>query len=106
MRVLFVCTLNRARSTTAERLFRRQPGLQVRSAGTSDRAVHPVTIDDLVWAELVIVFEAHHEHWIRAAFDGDLPPIVNAGIPDEFAADDPALCAELREVIPSLLNKT
>jgi predicted protein tyrosine phosphatase len=106
MNVLFVCTLNRARSTTAERMFRRHPGLNVRSAGISERAVRQVSIDDLIWAELIIVFEAEHERWLRATFSGDLPTIVNVGIPDVFTADDPELCAELREVIPPVLKKT
>jgi protein-tyrosine-phosphatase len=38
MKVLFVCTLNKARSVVAERLYRGMPGMQVRSAGTSNRA--------------------------------------------------------------------
>ena len=104
MRVLFVCTLNRARSVTAERLFRRQPGLQVRSAGISERATHPITSDDLIWADLVVVFESEQEKRIRQTFSGDLPTIVSAGIPDDYQVDDPELCAELQEVIPSLLH--
>ena len=104
MRVLFVCTLNRARSITAERLFRRHRGLQVRSAGTSERAVHPITCDDLIWADLVIVFESEHEKSIRQGFSGELPKIVNAGIPDDYVVDDPELCTELQEVIPPLLH--
>ena len=106
MHVLFVCTLNRARSITAARLFRRHPGLQVRSAGTSERAVHRLTIDDLIWADLVIVFESQHENWLRHNFTGELPAIVNAGIPDHYLIDDPELCAELQEVIPSLLRRS
>lgn len=104
MRVLFVCTLNQARSVSAERLFRRVPGLQVRSAGTSDRARHQVTEDDLAWADTVIVFEPAHERWLRATFAGDLPEIIDVGIPDRFAAEDPELLAELREVVGPLLT--
>jgi predicted protein tyrosine phosphatase len=102
--VLFVCTHNQARSVTAERLFRRIPGLQVRSAGTADRARHQVVEDDLAWADLVIVFEPAHERWLRATFTGDLPEIIDVGIPDRFAAEDPALVAELREVVGPLLT--
>ena len=101
--VLFVCTLNQARSVTAERLFRRMPGFQVRSGGTSERARHQVAENDLIWADLVIVFEPAHEAWLSATFAGDLPEIIDVGIPDRFAAEDPELVAELREVVGPLL---
>lgn len=69
--------------------------MQVRSAGTSERAANQVTEGDLAWADRVVVFEAEHEQWIRARFAGDLPEIIDVGVPDDFAAADPALRAEL-----------
>jgi len=39
IRTLFICYYNRKRSATAERLFGRDPALDVRSAGTSDEAM-------------------------------------------------------------------
>jgi predicted protein tyrosine phosphatase len=102
--LLFVCTLNKARSTTAASLYRRTPGISVRSAGTSDRAVHQLNETDLIWADRVVVFEAEHELWIRATFEGDLPEIAQAGIPDEYNAGDPALVAELSEALTPLLG--
>ena len=104
MNVLFVCTLNKARSVAAERLYRRTPGLSVRSAGISDRAAHQINEADLVWAERVVVFEPEHERWIRATFGGDLPGIVEARIEDDYSVDDPALVAELMEALPPLLG--
>ena len=53
MNVLFVCTLNKARSVAAERMYRRTPGISVRSAGISDRAAHQVVEADLAWADRV-----------------------------------------------------
>lgn len=104
MNVLFVCTLNKARSITAERLYRRTPGIAVRSADTSDRAVHRVNEADLAWADRVIVFEPAHERWILDTFGGDLPEIVEAWVEDDYVAEDPALIAELTDVLPSLLG--
>ena len=104
MNVIFVCTLNKARSVAAERLYRRTPGLSVRSAGTSDRAAHQVTEADLAWADKVVVFEPGHEQWIRTTFDGDLPEIVDAGVPDNRTVNDPALEAELVEALVPLLG--
>lgn len=102
--VLFVCTLNHARSVQAERLYRGTPGMAVRSAGIAERATHQLTVDDLLWADRVVVFEAAHERWIREQFSGDLSPLDEVGIPDEFAPEDPRLVSELREVLVPLLG--
>jgi protein-tyrosine phosphatase len=102
--VLFVCTLNKARSVTAERLYRRTPGLSVRSAGIDERAAHQVNEADLAWADRVVVFEAKHERLIRDTFAGDLPEIIDVGVPDIFNAEDPALVAELVEVLTPVLG--
>ena len=104
MKILFVCTLNHARSRVAEQLYRGTGGMQVRSAGTSDRAAHQLTEHDLAWADRVVVFEPAHERWIRATFTGDLPEIVDASVPDQFNAGDPALIATLREALDPLLG--
>jgi len=104
MNVLFVCTLNKARSVAAERLYRRMPGFCVRSAGTSARARHQLAEQDLLWADWVVVFEAGQERWIRATFRGDLPRISDIGIADDFTADDPELLILLRECLTPLLG--
>jgi len=105
LNVLFVCTLNKARSVAAERLYRRTPGMQVRSAGVSDRAAHQVTEADLAWADLVVVFEVGHERWMRATFVGDLPDIVDAGIADDYSVGDSALTEALREALVPLIGR-
>ncbi len=105
MNILFVCTLNKARSVTAVKLYRRTPGLTVRSAGISDRAVHQLNEHDLAWAELVITFESKHEKWIRGTYMGDLPEIIHVGIPYNFTADAPELISELIEVLTPILGK-
>jgi predicted protein tyrosine phosphatase len=102
--VLFVCTLNKGRSIAAERLYRRAPGLSVRSAGTSDRAAHRVDEADLAWADRVVVFEVAHERWIRDTFAGSLPEIVDVGVADGFKADDPELVRELVAVLTPVLG--
>lgn len=105
MNVLFICSLNHARSIAAERLYRRTPGLGVRSAGIDPRARHRVNEKDLVWADRIFVFEPGHESWIRRSFAGNPPEIVNLGIPDDFTVDDPRLVAELRESLEPMLGK-
>ena len=103
--ILFVCTMNKARSIAAERLYRRTPGLAVRSASIDERAAHQLTGDDLAWADQVIVFEPKHAAWIHRTFAGELPPVLDLGIPDDVPADDPRLVAELREALVPLLGE-
>jgi predicted protein tyrosine phosphatase len=55
--ILFVCSKNQWRSPTAETLYRKQPGLSVRSAGTSSSARHHVNADDVEWAVIFFVME-------------------------------------------------
>ena len=105
MNILFVCTLNKARSITAANLYRRMPGMAVRSAGISDRAAHQIVEDDLIWADRVITFESKQEKWIRETFTGDLPEIIDDGIPDNFIANAPELINELMEVLTPILGK-
>ena len=105
MKVLFVCTLNRARSIAAERLYRRMPGLTVRSAGIDARAAHQLDEQDLIWADRIFVCEAGHESWIRSTFSGDLPEIIDLGIPDVFLVDDPRLATELCAALEPFLGE-
>ncbi len=104
MNVLFVCTLNRARSVVAEQLYRRTSGLRVRSAGVDARAAHQLDEADLAWADQVLVFEPAHARWITDTFAGELPPIIDAGVPDEFSAQDPALVAALYDALEQILG--
>jgi predicted protein tyrosine phosphatase len=97
MNVLFVCTLNKARSIAAESMYRGVRGLSVRSAGISERAAHPLATGDLSWADLIIVFESLHESWIRAHLTGERPKIINIAVPDGYGARNPEMLALLRE---------
>ena len=59
-KVLFVCSANRERSPTAERVFRDVPGWETRSAGTMGGADVPVSKHLIDWADRIIVMENHH----------------------------------------------
>jgi predicted protein tyrosine phosphatase len=54
-KILFICSRNRIRSLTAEHIFAKAPGLQVRSAGTENDARVRVTAGHIGWADLVVV---------------------------------------------------
>ena len=71
--VLFVCSRNRWRSPTAERIYRGKAELNVRSAGTSKAAVHPLTAEDVTWADVIILMEDKHKSRMAAAFPDAIP---------------------------------
>jgi predicted protein tyrosine phosphatase len=52
--LLFVCSQNKWRSPTGETLYRHDPRVNVRSAGTSANAKKSISEQDLIWADLVM----------------------------------------------------
>jgi predicted protein tyrosine phosphatase len=100
LKVLFVCAMNKQRSVTAERLYRNDARLEVRSAGVRADALRRVSEADLKWADVVFTMEREHKVWIRTRFEGmELPPIDVLDIPDEFEVMDPALLEMLRAML-------
>jgi predicted protein tyrosine phosphatase len=93
--------MNKERSVTAERLYRNDPRLEVRSAGVRSEAKRRINKKDLVWADVVYVMENEHKLWITMRFhELELPKIEVLDIPDEFGVMDP----ELQEILKSLLD--
>jgi len=64
--VLFVCSMNQWRSPTAEKIYNRKPLLNTRSGGTSSKARHRVSHNDIKWADVVIVMESKHKQRLLA----------------------------------------
>lgn len=96
-RILFVCGRNQWRSPTAERTYRNDQRIEVRSAGTSPKSRRQVAEKDLRWANLVLVMERGHKLWIVETFRGiRLPPIESLDIPDEFGLMDEELIEMIR----------
>ncbi|TDN40410.1 protein tyrosine phosphatase [Hymenobacter sp. UV11] len=97
--LLFVCSQNRWRSLTAERLFDDHPHLLARSAGTEPGARVRVAAGHLGWADVIFVMEKKHADRLRAKFGSALhgKPIINLRIPDDYQFQDPALVALLHE---------
>lgn len=91
--VLFVCSQNRLRSPTAEKVFFGWPGIEVASAGISPTAVNPLSGDLLEWADVVFVMEKSHQDKLVKRFRPFIKDqrIICLGIPDEFDYMDPDL---------------
>jgi predicted protein tyrosine phosphatase len=97
--LLFICSQNRWRSLTAERLFDGHPEVVARSAGTEPGARTRVAAGHLGWADVIFVMEKKHTDRLRAKFAGELrgKALVNLRIPDDYQFQDAALVALLRE---------
>jgi predicted protein tyrosine phosphatase len=100
MNVLFVCSRNQWRSPTAEQVWRRIAGVNVRSAGTSPKAKRPVNVADLQWADVIFVMEPKHKQRLQADFRQCLngKRIEVLDIPDDYQFMDPEL-VEIFEIL-------
>ena len=98
-RVLFVCSRNRLRSPTAERVFAGRPGIEVTSAGLAPDAEEPVTAETLAGVDLVLVMERAHRSRLQRRFGEHLRQarVVCLDIPDDYPFMDPGLVALLEE---------
>jgi predicted protein tyrosine phosphatase len=93
--------MNKQRSVTAERLYRNDARLEVRSAGVRANANRRIREADLMWADVVFVMEREHKQWIAKNFEGlELPPIDVLDVPDDFEVMDP----QLQEMLKLMLD--
>ena len=106
-RVLFVCTQNRMRSPTAERVFSSRPGFEVASAGVDLGAVVPVSAELVQWADVIFVMEPGHQSEIARRFRKHLTgkKIICLDIPDLFEYMDPELVRLLEARLAPFFRK-
>jgi predicted protein tyrosine phosphatase len=106
MNILFVCTVNRMRSCTAEALYGGDARYSVMSAGTAPGATRRISPELVLWADRIFVMEAHHEEYIRHEFPAESAgkQIIVLGIPDIYYFMDPELIMLLRSKLPPLLE--
>ena len=97
-KLLFICSRNKLRSLTAEKLFEGLPQFHARSAGTQPGARIVVTEGHIGWADLIFCMEKSHVARLRERFPEALDGkrIVCLHIPDDYAFMDPDLIEELR----------
>ena len=107
LNVLFVCGRNRRRSPTAETIFRDDPSLSVRSAGTSDSSKKRITEGDLLWADLILVMERKYAARIRALFpEAAFPTLRSLDIPDDYDYMDAELIELLQSAVAHELDES
>jgi predicted protein tyrosine phosphatase len=97
-KLLFVCSRNKLRSLTAERLFDSSPHYHVRSVGTQPEARIVVTEGHVGWADIIFCMEKSHVQRLRRKFPEALHAkrVICLHIPDEFEFMDRALLEDLR----------
>ncbi len=99
MEFLFLCSRNKRRSLTAERLFNGRDGIRAYSAGTESGARVKVTAGMLSRADVIFCMEKKHLRYIREKYSDVIEDkrVVCLNIPDEFEFMD----EELVELIES-----
>src|ERR1700710_2674754 len=97
-KLLFVCSRNKRRSLTAEKLFESSPHYQVCSAGTQPSARIVVTEGHLGWADIIFCMEKSHVDRLRRRFPEALrgKRMVCLHIPDDYVFMQPDLIDEIR----------
>lgn len=106
IKVLFVCSRNRRRSLSAEKLLEGAPGFQIRSAGTQPEARIVVTEGHLGWADIVICMEKSHLQrlWLKYPEMMQDKRAACLHLPDDYEFMQPELLDELRARLASHLN--
>ena len=107
IRTLFICHFNRKRSATAERVFGKDPTLDVLSAGTSDEALVQVNQRMLEWADVVFVMDDDQCRELARMFPGHpaVDKIICLNISDDYHFLDPELITMLEERTAPHLNR-
>ncbi|MBD2412446.1 phosphotyrosine protein phosphatase [Nostoc calcicola FACHB-389] len=105
-KLLFLCSQNRLRSPTAEAVFSEYEGFETDSAGLDRYAEVPVSIEALVWADIIFVMEKSHKTKLSKNFQPFLKDkkIICLDIPDEYEYMEPALIELLKQKVLPLLK--
>src|SRR3954462_6663861 len=98
IKLLFVCSRNKRRSLTAEKIFSGLPGFQARSAGTQPSARIVVTEGLIGWADVIFVMEKSHLNRMRLKHAEALAEkrVITLHIADDYEYMQPELIDELR----------
>jgi predicted protein tyrosine phosphatase len=98
LRILFICSRNRLRSPTAERVFSGVVGLETDSAGLSKDAETILSAEQVDWADIIFVMEPAHRARLSRMFRAHLgsKKVICLDIPDVYDYMDPALVELLK----------
>ena len=106
-KILFVCSRNKWRSPTAEKIYWNHNKISVRSAGLSSKGNHQINEKDISWADLIIFMENWHKSKLIAQYRGTvrIPKTEVLNIPDEFKYMDDEMIEIMKPQIDFLIKK-
>lgn len=101
MNLLFICSQNKRRSLTAEKIFDGYNGHKAYSAGTESNSRIKVTPGLLGWADIIFCMEKKHVRRIREKYQDivDNKKLVCLNISDDYEFMD----KELQELLKSCI---
>jgi len=105
-KILFVCSANIDRSPTAEKIYSGRCDLEVKSAGVSDYAMTPISLELIKWADIILCMEKKHKQKIKKSFsDIAKNKIIDfLDIPDIYEYMNINLIDEIREKTDAWLH--
>jgi len=103
IKILFICSRNKWRSLTAEKIFQGFNEYDVKSAGTEENARIKVNSGHIGWADLIFVMEKKHNRRITDKFGSLLAnkTVICLDIPDDYNYMD----EELIEILYSRVSE-
>lgn len=103
MNLLFLCSQNKRRSLTAEKIFDGYNGHRARSAGTEQNARIKVTPGLLGWADIIFCMEKKHVRRIKEKYSDIVADkkVICLNISDEYEFMD----RELQELLKSSVEE-
>jgi predicted protein tyrosine phosphatase len=106
IKLLFICSRNKWRSLTAERIFQGINGYGVRSAGTENNARIKVTEGLIGWADVIFVMEKKHIRRLQDSFRDVLygKRLICLNIPDEYEYMDEELVGLLQSTVSEYIE--
>ena len=106
MHLLFLCSQNKRRSLTAEKLFDGQNGHQARSAGTENNARIKLTPGLIGWANIIFCMEKKHVRRLKEKYSDIIADktVICLNIPDDYTYMDDDLGELLESVVPEHLR--
>lgn len=105
MKLLFICSRNKQRSLTAEKIFDGHNGHQARSAGTESNARIKVTEGLIGWADMIFCMEKKHLRRIKEKYSDSLAEksAICLHISDDYKYMDEELIEILRNTVDEYL---
>ena len=107
MNILFVCSRNKWRSSTAETIYKNNQNHIVKSVGTAPSAVVKVSLKDILWADLIFAMEKKHKQRLTEKYPDEMlqKKIVVLDIEDNYEYMDRELIEIIKTSIEPYLSE-